>query len=139
MKKVSYKIICGMVGLGLGFSITSANAFLTSDAVRTAEFAVQGVQRMLSLISEYQKVQSKQEELKSWENKKEMKEEDLLTPDVYNYLEAASITKMGSEEYYPAQDNAEAAEKYIKEKFFLPVDTKEYTLEKKKEVTSMHL
>lgn len=133
MKQVSHKIMCAVFGLGLGFSVTSANAFLAYDVVRTVEFAVQGVERMMSLISEYQKVQSKQEELKSWENRKTMKEEDLLTSNVYTKLKK-SISEGDSQKYYPAQDNAEDAEKYIKEYFFLPSDSKQFTQEMKKEI-----
>lgn len=134
MKKNNHKIMAAIVGLGLGFSVTSSDAFLAYDAARTAEFAVQGVQRMLSLITEYQKVLSKQEELKTWENKKKMKDTDSLAAGPYQYLEKAKSTKMGAHEYYPSQEDAEKAEQYIKENFFLPSDQKQFSLEKKKEV-----
>lgn len=134
MKKNNHKIMAAIVGLGLGFSATSANAFLAYDATRTAEFAVQGVQRMLSLITEYQKVFSKQEELKTWENKKGMKDKDSLSASPYQYLEQTKSTTMGAHEYYPSQETAEKAEQYIKENFFLPADEKQFTQEKKKEI-----
>lgn len=131
MKQISRKIIGMVVGVGLGFSVTSAQAYLMFDAMRTAEFAVQGVQRMLSLISEYQKVQSKQEELKSWENKKQMKEEDSLKAEPYEYLKDKMDMEKDIEKFLPAM-TANEAEAHIKEKFFLPSDG--YTQEQKKEV-----
>jgi hypothetical protein len=134
MKKINQKIMGAVLGLGLIFSASSANAFLVADAMRTAEFTLQGVQRMLSLISEYQKVQSKIDELKSWENKKKMEDKDILSSGIYEYLKGAKTTKMGSEEFFPPQENAEAAEEYIKTHFFLPADSKEYTSEKQKEI-----
>lgn len=132
MKQVSHKIMGMIVGIGLGFSVTSADAYLMYDTMRTAEFAVQGVQRMLSLISEYQKVQSKQEELKTWENKKEMKEKDSLSAETYEYLKDKMSMEKGIEEFLPAM-TANEAEEHIKEKFFLPANG-QYTPKDKKDV-----
>ena len=107
MKRI--KILSLLTGIGLLFSSVPGHTFLAYDAMRTAEFAVQGVQRMLSLITEYQKVYSKQEELKVWENRATMKEEDLLSGEMYQYLENVNTEDLDSEKYYPPQENAEAA------------------------------
>ena len=134
MKKINQKIMGLALGLGLIFSASSADAFLVADAMRTAEFTLQGVQRMLSLITEYQKVQAKTDELNAWESKKKMEEKDILSSQVYEYLKNTKTTEMGSDKFFPPQENAAAAEEYIKANFFLPADQKEYTVQKQKEV-----
>jgi len=74
MKMKKQNLVAIMLGLGLGFSATTARAWFVFDALRTAEFAIQGVQRMLSYVSEAQKVKSKEEEKKVWEIRKNNKE-----------------------------------------------------------------
>ena len=74
MKMKKQNLVAIMLGLGLGFSVTTANAWFVFDPLRTAEFVIQGVQRMLSYVSEAQKVDSKEEEKKIWETRKNNKE-----------------------------------------------------------------
>lgn len=137
MKQLKRKLMCAAVGLTLCLSAGHANAFLCYDAPRTAELAVQGVQRMLSLISEYQKEYSKEEELKTWETRNTIKEEEQPTTSGYEYIQQAKPMEMGSEEYLPANGDATAAEKYIREKFFLPADIAKLTPEEKNKVEQL--
>ena len=76
MRKVKQNIVAITLGLGLGLSVTTAEAItpFVYDVTRTAEFAIQGVQRMLSYVSEAQKVESKEEEKKTWEKRKNNKD-----------------------------------------------------------------
>jgi len=76
MKKIKQNLVAVTLGLGLGLSVTTAEAItpFVYDVTRTAEFAIQGVQRMLSYVSEAQKVESKEEEKKIWEKRKNNKE-----------------------------------------------------------------
>ena len=76
MKRVKQNLVAITLGLGLGLSVTTAEAItpFVYDVTRTAEFAIQGVQRMLSYVSEAQKVESKEEEKKIWEKRKNNKE-----------------------------------------------------------------
>jgi len=78
MKIMKQNLVAIALGLGIGLSVTTAEAItpFVFDATRTAEFAVQGVQRMLSYVSEAQKVNSKEEEKKLWEKRKKNKEKD---------------------------------------------------------------
>ena len=134
MKNFKRTLLCATLGLGLGLSVSTAHAFLVYDAVRTAEFAVQGVQRMLSLISEYHKVHSKEEELKIWEGKKQVKEKDLLKGSSYAFLKDANIMAMGSDKYLPAFEKAEDADRYIREKFFFDPNLSNVTEAHKNEI-----
>ena len=114
MKNFKRTLLCATLGLGIGLSVSTTQAFFVYDATRTAEFAVQGVQRMLSLISEYHKVHAKEEEIKIWEGKKQLKEEDLLQGSTYDFLKSGNVMSMGSETYLPAFENIDDADKYIR-------------------------
>ena len=134
MKQLKQKLMCVIVTVGISLSAVSAQAVLCYDAVRTGEHAAQGAQRTMSLISEYQKVYSKQEELKTWEEKKEIKEEEQPITSGYDYMKKTKPMEMGSEEFLPAEADANEAEKYIRAKFFLPVDKGKITEEEANEV-----
>lgn len=118
------------VGLYLGLSVIPAQAFLVYDARRTAQLAGQGIQRLMSLLIEYQKVHAKEEELKIWEQKKKMREKgedrsengDLPASECYNYAtQAVNQSTSESTKYLPVEKatDTKAAEKMIREKFFV--------------------
>ena len=131
---INQKLLCAVTVIGIGLSAVSAQAFLCYDVVRTAEHAGQGAQRMLSLISEYQKVYSKKQELKTWEGRKVIKEEEQPITSGYDYMKQTKPMEMGSEQYLPAKADATAAEAYIRDKFFLPVDKAKVTDEEANKV-----
>lgn len=127
------KIMMGAaVGLYLGFGVVSAQALspFVYDAPRTAKLAGQGVQRLLSLLTEYQKVHAKEEELKIWEQKKKMREKgedgsengDLPESGCNAYAtQAVNQSTNESIKYLPMEQatDPETAEKMIREKFFV--------------------
>ena len=141
MINIKQKLGCICLAFGLTLSVsTGANAqILTLDVVRTVQFAVQSIQRMQELLTEYQKVFTKMKELEIWEKKTAITK----VPESFSYEFMAGKSdaagsfnpfQMGSEEYMPAEGDAEAAEKYIKENFFFDEDISKVTEEKKKEV-----
>lgn len=130
MTNVKKMIMGATVGLYLGLSIVPAQAFLVYDAPRTAQLAGQGIQRLMSLLIEYQKVHAKEEELKIWEQKKKMREKgedgsengDLPASECYNYAtQAVNQSTNESTKYLPVEKatDTKAAEKMIREKFFV--------------------
>ena len=77
MKTVNQNLVAIALGLGLGLSVSTANAMVTPfvyDVTRTAEFAIEGVQRMLSYVSRVQEEESKEEEQVTWEKRKDNKD-----------------------------------------------------------------
>jgi len=124
MKQFKRKLLCATIGLGLGMSVASAQAtgWPVFDVMRTAEFAVQGVQRLLSLISEYQKVHSKKEELKTWEVKKKIDpKKEQPSCSTYSYIEGVAPMSQESSTYLK-QTEAGAVEEEIQKQLFLPAD-----------------
>lgn len=130
MTNVKKMIMGATVGLYLGLSVIPAQAFLVYDARRTAQLAGQGIQRLMSLLIEYQKVHAKEEELKIWEQKKKMREKgedrsengDLPASECYNYAtQAVNQSTSESTKYLPVEKatDTKAAEKMIREKFFV--------------------
>ena len=140
MKQLKRKLLCATVGLGLGMSVASAQAsgWPVYDVMRTAEFAAQGVQRLLSLISEYQKVHSKKEELKTWEHKKQINpEKEQPKAAMYNYVEQASPMTQPSSQFL-TRTSAGSIEEEIQEKLFLPADaTAERATEKERKAVML--
>ncbi len=115
-----------------GMSSTSVKADLVFDTFRTVKFAMQGVQRLMSLAPQYAKVSSKEKELKHWEGKKEITNQ--VQPAMSAYLDKLEETEMKSDTLVPPQKDVAAADKFIREKFYLPEDIQEVTNEKRLEV-----
>ena len=131
--KVFYRILCGGVGLLMTLGIaTEAKAWFVFDVMRTAQFAMQGVERLLNIVTEYEKTYVKDQEVQMRKVKSGVTEADLPTGDVYQFLDQAKIMNMGSEKYLPSTANAAQADQYIREKFFYPADLSKLT-EKEKE------
>jgi len=154
------KAVLGMavgVGLTMGLMSGTAQAYwcpIVYDTVRTAWFTTQGTNRLMSFIAEKQTIGSKKKELKLWETRKNFKEKkdeskktsedegeegegensDKYFPEgvYYQYMKDATAT--GSEEYLPAQSDAEAQENYVRENFFYDSDVSKVTEEDKKNV-----
>ena len=118
--------------LCLGMSSTAVKADLVFDTFRTVKFAMQGVQRLMSLAPQYAKVSSKEKELKNWEGKKEIKKQ--VQPAMSEYLQKLENTEMKSKTLVPPQKDVVAADNFIREKFYLPEDLKNVTDEKKREI-----
>ena len=77
MIKLKQTVIGAVIGVGLGLSSSAlATGWPSYDAKRAVEFAIQGIQRTLFLVSEYQKVESKEKELKLWQVRKDNKPEE---------------------------------------------------------------
>jgi len=137
------KKILGMalgVGLTMGIAVGTANAYycpLVYDTYRTGLFTVQGTDRLISLIFEYQTVESKKEELKVWEKRKKFKEDELPQGSYYNYMKNA--TASGSQEYNPSQSSASEQEKYVRENLFYDSDESKLTEEEVKKVENKRL
>lgn len=130
-----YRIICGGIGLLLTLSVaTEAKAWFVFDVMRTAQFSMQGVQRLLNIISEYEKSFIKKQEVLMRKIKSAVSEADLPTGDLYEFLDGANIMKMGSEQYLPSTANAAQASQNIREKFFYPADMSKLTEEVKEKV-----
>ncbi len=124
-----------LIGACLMLSSGRAEAFFAFDAPRTAQFAGQGIMRLLSLISEYQKVHTKEEELKLWEGARQIKQTP--TADAYNYLKSADVMKMPSAELLPGQSDTKVADKVIREKFFILADSPNYSDTKVREIDAL--
>ena len=118
--------------LCIGMSSTAVKADLVFDTFRTVKFAMQGVQRLMSLAPQYAKVSSKEKELKNWEGKKDIQKQ--VQPAMATYLEQVEKNEMESDKLVPPQKDVVSADKFIREKFYLPEDLKEVTDEKKKEI-----
>ena len=83
MKTVNQNLVAIALGLGLGLSVSTANAVtpFVYDVTRTAEFAIEGVQRMLSYVSRVQEEESKEEEQVTWEKRKDNKDAQAKASD----------------------------------------------------------
>ena len=133
--KMPYRILCGGIGLLMTLGVASeAKAWFVFDVMRTAQFAMQGVQRLLNIVSEYEKSFIKQQEVLMRKVKSGVTEADLPTGDVYQFLDQAGIMEMGSEQYLPSTANAAQADQYIREKFFYPADLSKLTEKEKEKV-----
>ena len=133
--KMFHRILCGGIGLLLTLSVaTEAKAWFVFDVMRTAQFAMQGVQRLLNIVSEYEKSFIKQQEVLMRKIKSGVTEADLPTGDVYQFLDQAGIMEMGSEQYLPSTANAAQADQNIREKFFYPADLNKLTEKEKEKV-----
>lgn len=133
--KIYRKILCGVIGFGLTLGVARVgHAWFVFDVMRTAQFAMQGVQRLLNIVTEYEKSYVKQQEVLMRKVKSSVSEADLPTGDVYDFLSKANIMEMGSNQYLPSTDNAAVIDQNIRKKFFYPADLSKVTEQEKEKV-----
>jgi len=134
MKQLLYKGICAVIGLGIGLSVaTRAEAFFFFgfDVMRTGQFALQGVQRLLEIVTEYEKIYTKKQELAMRTDRTGISEADLPQGYIYAYMKENDVMKMGSEKYLPATGVATADMNTIRQRLFFPADESQITQEQK--------
>lgn len=134
MKRCFYKVISALIGLGVGLSVTTraeAFFFFGFDVMRTGQFALQGVQRLLEIVTEYEKTYVKKQELSMRTSRTGVSEADLPQSHLYEYMKQNDVMKMGSEKYLPATATAKAAMDNIRETLFFPADESQITQEQK--------
>ena len=135
MKQIRQQLCRSLTAMILILSLaTPARSWFVFDVMRTGQFSIQGVQRLLNTITEYEKVYIKQQEVLMRKLKAAISEADLPKAQVYEFLQEHNIMEMGSEEYLPATTDTAAAEAYIREKFFFPSDETKLTEQEKEKI-----
>ena len=140
MKKIRKALLGMAVGIGLSVGLMSGEAkacSLVFDVYRTGLFTAQNGSRITTLVLEYQIVNSKKEELKIWEKRKQFKEEEMPKGAYYDYMINATAT--GSETYNPDQGDPSAQEDYARQNLFYDSDVSNLTEAEKQKVINTRL
>ena len=129
MIRFKQTLVGAAVGLGLCLSAGPVHAmgYPAFDVMRTAELAIQATQRLLGLISEYQKVDAKRQEQRVWEDKKAIKPEEQPYDSLFAFVKGwGPFDKESNIFLSPKRDGkvltARELEKQIRETYFLSAD-----------------